>query len=99
MTESIPKYAVVITFSYHDQVSVLLFDTQEEAMNFIKVDIQDEYDSDMENGFDSEMNIYEDEGRAVLTVNWDDGDDPIDTVEWRIGTVFDPKEVEEYYGK
>ena len=34
------KYAVVITFSFDPQVSVLLFDTNREAMNFIKNDIK-----------------------------------------------------------
>ena len=94
MTNSIPKHAVVITFSWHPQVSVLLFDDWRDAMTFIKTDIEDESASDVENGWDSETVIYEDEGRAVLTRHWSDADD---ITEWKIGTVFDPKDVEEYY--
>lgn len=86
------NYAVVVTFSFDPRVSVLLFDTQEEAMNFIKKDIMEEYDIDLENGWDSEMAIFENEGRAVLTNHFHDKDD---VIEWRIGDIFDHVDEEE----
>ena len=87
------KYAVVITFSFDPQVSVLLFDTDREAMNFIKNNVVDKWKIDtQENGWDSEYQIYETEGRAVLTTNRN-SDSYI--TELKIGTVFQVNEVEE----
>ena len=83
------NYAVVVTFSFDPQVSVLLFDTWEEAMSFIKKDILEEYNTDLENGWDTEMAIFENEGRAILTNHFHDKDD---ITEWRIGDIFDPNE-------
>lgn len=80
------RYAVVVTVSFDTQISVLLFNTQEAAMEFIKKDIVEEYESDIENGFDAEYVIYEDEGRAILTDHFGDTDD---TTEWKIATVYD----------
>ncbi len=80
-----PSYAVVVTFSYDPQVSVLLFNDEKSAMDFIKKDVEEELQTDKENGWDTEYVIYEDEGRAVLTTHWADKDD---TVEWRIGTIY-----------
>ena len=85
-----PKYAVVVTFSYDAQVSVLLFNTREEALEFIKKDIVEEYELDIEFGRPSQYVISEDEGRAVLKTGYDTG---VENTEWRIGTVFDHKEV------
>lgn len=85
-----PNYAVVVTFSFDPQVSVLLFNEWTEAMGFIKKDVADEHRIDtQENGWDSEYVIYEDDGRAVLTTYFEDHND---IVEWKIGTVYDPKE-------
>lgn len=86
---SIPNFAVIVTFSFSDHISVLLFDTPEEAFNFIKKDIMEEYDIDKQNGWDSEYAIFEDERRAVLTAHWRDGDD---VTEWSVGTVYEHKE-------
>jgi hypothetical protein len=80
------KYAVVVTYSFDPQVSVLLFNTQEEAMDFIKKDIDEEYHGDLVNGFDSEMTIYESENRAVLIAH---GENKELITERRIGTVYD----------
>ena len=83
-----PKYAVTIIFSYDPEVSVLLFNTRDEALVFIKNDILKEYEIDInENGLDAEYQIFESEGRAVLTTQYSDGPG---TVEWRIGVVYDP---------
>ena len=82
-----PGYAVVISFSCSPCPSVLLFDTWNEAIEFIKDDILTEHEIDInENGYDSEYVIYEDEGRAVLTTQYQDGPG---TVEWTIGYIFD----------
>jgi hypothetical protein len=80
------KYAVVVTFSFDPQVSVLLFDTHEAAMEFIKKDIDEEHHEDLVNEFDSEMTIYESENRAVL-ITHGESEDLI--TEWTIGTVYD----------
>lgn len=82
-----PSYAVVVTFSFDSQVSVLLFEDWAQALEFIKADILDEYRIDtQENGWDSEYAIFEEEGRAVLTTHFADRDD---VVEWRIGTIYE----------
>ena len=85
------NFAVIVTFSYDPQVSVLLFEEWADAMEFVKKDILEEYRIDIEeNEFDSEYVIYEDEGRAVLTTH---GNDSTFVTEWRIGDVFErPKE-------
>ncbi len=81
------NYAVVVTFSFDPQVSVMLFEEWDKAMAFIKEDVVREFLIDtQENEWDSEYAIYEDEGRAVLTTHFADRDD---IVEWRIGTVFE----------
>lgn len=81
------KYAVVVTFSYDPQVSVMLFDSEEAAWEFIKEDILREYTIDtVENGFDSEQIIFEDENRATLITH---GTDIDYTTGWCVGTVFE----------
>lgn len=81
------KYAVVITFSFDSQVSVLLFDEYDKALTFMRNDVLDEYRIDTEeNGWNVEYVIYENEGRAVLTDYFDDYND---VTEWRIGTIFE----------
>lgn len=82
-----PRYAVVVTFSFDSQVSVLLFNTWDDALAFIKKDVEEEYRIDTEeNGWDAEYEIFETDGRAVLTTHFKDGDY---VVEWKIGTVFE----------
>lgn len=87
-----PEYAVVITFSFDPHVSVLLFETWDEAMDFIKCEVEDEWEADIqESGWEAEYVVFEDEGRAVLTTHYDDGDG---ITEWRIGEVYDREEEE-----
>jgi hypothetical protein len=84
------KYAVVVTFSFDSTVSVVLFDTWAQALDFIKIDCVDEWKIDtQENGWDSEYEIFEADGRAVVTTHFDDRDD---VTEWRIGDVYIPIE-------
>ena len=79
--------AVVVTFSWDPQISVMVFDKQEDAWEFIKEDVSREHMLDtQENGFDSEYVIFEDENRAILTVH---GRDEDHVTEWRIGDVFE----------
>lgn len=81
------KHAVVVTFSYDPQVSVLLFDDWDQALEFIKNDILDEHRIDtQENGLDSEYAIFEEEGRAILTTHYPSKDE---FTEWRIGKVYE----------
>ena len=78
--------AVVVTFSFDPQVSVILMNDENEAWEFIKTDILEEYNIDtQENGWESEYAIYEDDHRAVLTTHFKDRDD---IVEWRIGDIY-----------
>lgn len=80
------RCAVVVTFSFDTEVSVILFDTQRQALDFIKLDVVDEWRIDTEeNGWDSEYVIFEDEARAVLTTHFADRDD---ITEWRIADVY-----------
>lgn len=81
------KHAVIVTFSFDPQVSVLLFEDRDEALEFIKNDILDEHRIDtQENGFDSEYAIFEEEGRAILTTHYPSKDE---FTEWRIGKVYE----------
>lgn len=80
------KCAVVVTFSWDPQVSVMVFDNRDEAWDFIKEDVMREYMIDTkENEFDSVYLMFEDEERAVLTTH---GIKEYVT-EWRIGDVFE----------
>ena len=83
------RYAVVVTFSFSPEVSVLLFNNYESAMDFIKKDVVEEHESDITNGFDSEYAIYEEDGRGVLTAHFGSEDD---VTEWKIATVYDHEE-------
>lgn len=80
------KCAVVVTFSWDPQVSVMVFEHRDEAWKFIIEDVMREHMIDVqENGFDSEYMMFEDEERATLTTR---GTETYIT-EWRIGDVFE----------
>ena len=81
-----PNYAVVVTFSYDPQISVLLFEDEKSAMAFIRKDAEEEFAIDEEYGRPSSLVINEDEKRAVLKTGYADG---VETTEWRIGTVYE----------
>lgn len=90
------KYAVVISFNFDSTVSVLLFDTKDEAKKFIRKDLEEELWIDcVENGWDN------------LTTSWvsDDGhiaklynsfDDHENITEWRLADVH---EVPNWWGQ
>lgn len=84
-----PEYAVVITFSYHPQVSVLLFNDRKSAMAFIRKDAEEELELDEEYGRTSSLVINEDEGTAVLHTGYSDD---VGITEWKIGTIFEQEE-------
>lgn len=82
--------AVVVTFSFDSSISVLLFNTWDDAMTFIKKDAMEEYYIDIyENVLDSDVDIFEEEGRAVLTTHYESGDE---YTEWRIATIYKPND-------
>lgn len=83
----LPSYAVVVTFSFDPSVSVLLFDDWNSAMEFIKKDVEEEWRIDtQENGLCSAYELFEAEGRAVLTTNYNGYEE---TTEWRIGDIYE----------
>lgn len=83
-----PCYAVVVTFSFDPTPTVFIFDTWDDAVEFIKRDVENEYRIDtQENGMDSEYHMYEDGGRAVLKTHYNTIGDPVVT-EWSIGNVY-----------
>lgn len=80
------EFAVLIT--YDSKVSVLdeRFNDPDTAMTFVKNDILEEHKDNINNGFDSEYVIHENERRAVLTTHWADGDN---VKEWEVGTIIE----------
>lgn len=85
----LPSYAVVITFSFDPSVSVLLFDDWNSAMEFIKKDVKEEWEIDtQENGLNSTYEIFENEGRATITIRYNSWEE---VTEWRIGKIYDYK--------
>lgn len=78
------KVAVVVTFSFDPTVSVAIFDTEEEAVNFIAEDLEREYLIDCEQNIWSDITtrwVSEDGYEARLTNHFSHGDD---ITEWRI---------------
>lgn len=84
-----PEYAVVVTYSFDSQVSVILFNNQKNALNFVKRDVEREMHIDTyENGWDTELSVNEDGSHVILTAHFDDHDD---ITEWRLGELFDER--------
>lgn len=86
-----PTHAVVVTFTYDPQVSVLLFHDRDSAMKFIRKDASEELAIDEENGLSSSLLINGDEGFAVLKTAYHTG---VEKTEWRIGTIHEPNKEE-----
>lgn len=87
------SYAVIFTYSFDAEVSVYLFKTEDEAKEFLRKSFEEEVRIDTEeNGWECENEISTDGWYAKITNNFDDGDDPIDITEMRIGRVYLPRE-------
>lgn len=92
------KIPVVIRYSFDKETPVLLFDTEEDATQYIREDFQRECDIDTkENGHiigdDMEVQI-EDDGsyaRIINKSNYPNTDDAV--TEWFIGTIRNPSEI------
>ena len=85
------KVAVVVTFSFDPTMNVMLFDTEEEAVDFIAKDLEREYQLDCEQNIWGDITakwISEDGYEAKLTNHFSHGDD---VTEWRIADVYRPE--------
>lgn len=92
------KIPVIVRYSFDRDTPVLLFDAEEDAVNYIRKDFQHECDIDTkENGHiignDMEVHI-EDDGSYARIINKSNRPDVDDAVtEWFIGTIMDPSKL------
>lgn len=92
------KIPVVIRYSFNKETPVLLFDTEEDATQYIREDFQRECDIDTkENGHiigdDMEVQI-EDDGSYARIINKSNCPNTDNAVtEWFIGTIRNPSEI------
>ncbi len=89
------KIPVVIRYSFDRETPVLLFDTEEDAVHYIREDFQRECDIDTkENGhiIGNDMEVYiEDDGSYAKIINKSNHPNADDAVtEWFIGTIRKP---------
>lgn len=95
---ALDKIPVVIRYSFDRDTPVLLFDTEEDAIHYIREDFQKECNIDTkENGHiigdDMEAHI-EDDGSYAKIINRSNRPDMDDAVtEWFIGTLMDPSKI------
>lgn len=85
------KVAVVITYSFANHASVVLLNSWDEAVEYIRKNVEDEYRIDtVETGWDAstEYSISNDGEYAVLTNHFSDGDH---VTTWRIGDIYEAK--------
>ena len=87
--EKTMSYAVIFTYSFDDEVAVYLFETEEEAKNFLANSYKEELRIDTEeNEWNSEGTISEDGWYAKIENYFDDeGSEPAVT-EFRIGNIY-----------
>lgn len=92
------KIPVVIRYSFDRETPVLLFNTEEDAVCYIREDFQRECDIDTkENGHiignDMEVHIDADGSyaRIINKSNYPNTDDAV--TEWFIGTIRNPSEI------
>lgn len=80
------SYAVVFSYSFDHDVAVYLFDTQEEAAEYLKKSVQEEFRIDTEeNGWASSYDISEDGLYGVVKNHFPDR---TDVTEVRVGSVY-----------
>lgn len=81
------SYAVIFTYSFDSEVVVYLFDTVEEAREFLASSYREEMRIDIEeNGWDSVGSIDESGDYASITTTFYSGD--TDITEMRVGNVY-----------
>ena len=79
--------AVVFTYSFDTDSAVYLFDTQEEAIDYMMKSLEEELRIDKEeNGQDSDSYVTEDKMYAKIITHFPRGDD---VTEMRIANVYD----------
>lgn len=83
------SYAVIFTYSFDGEVSVYLFNTEEEAKNFLRESYEEEMRIDIEeNGWGSEGTISEDGWYAKIENYYGDEGSSPDVTEFRIGNIY-----------
>jgi len=81
------KFAVIITCSFDEEVSVFLFGNEDAAKEFLCEAYKEEVQIDADaNGYDVNASISEDGKYASIVCHFSDHDD---LTEFRIGTVYD----------
>ena len=87
--EKIMSYAVIFTYSFDNEVAVYLFETEEEAKDFLKSYYKEELRVDIEeSGWHSEGTISEDGWYAKIETYFVDGGNKPDVTEFRIGSIY-----------
>lgn len=82
------NYAVIYTYSFDDDVAVYLFETEEEAVAFLKSSYEEELRIDIEeNGWVSSGEISDDGWYARIETSSLRCQD-VDVTEFRIGNVY-----------
>lgn len=80
-----PKYMVVTTYSFDSYMTSKFFETEEEAVAYLKESYEAELDIDqIENGWDTTSERSEDGWYAKITNHFSDHDD---VTEFRVGSV------------
>jgi hypothetical protein len=83
---TVKSYAVVFTYSWDNDAAVYLFDTEEEAVDFLAGAYDAEVKNDVECGFESEYFIDSDGYYARITRYSSFGDD---ITEFHLGRVYE----------
>ena len=87
--EKIMSYAVVFTYSFNNEVAVYLFETEEEAKDFLKSYYKEELRIDTEeNEWHSEGTISKDGWYAKIEKHYEDEENEPDVTEIRIGNIY-----------
>lgn len=81
------SYAVVFTYSFDTDSAVYLFDTQEEAIDYMMKSFEEELRIDQEeNGWNSEGHVAEDKMYAEIITHYPSGDS---VTEMHIANVYE----------
>lgn len=87
--EKTMSYAVIFTYSFDDEVAVYLFETEEEAKDFLKSYYKEELRIDTEeNEWHSEGTISKDGWYAKIEKYYEDEGNEPDVTEIRIGNIY-----------